>query len=131
MPGSRLLRPYHARQDLARVEAWARSATEVGRGVLREGRHRAVISCGPPHPTHQAARRLARAYGLPLVVDLRDPWALVERIPAHIASPTWYHLSARAESRVVEDARLIVLNTDAALRAMQAAHPEAAGRMIV
>jgi hypothetical protein len=54
----------------------------------------------------------------------------VERIPAHIASPTWYRLSAKAERSVVEEARLIVLNTDAALGAMQGAYPEAAGRML-
>jgi len=130
VPGSRLLRGYHARQDLARIEAWARAAAEVGHGIIRQGRHRAIISCGPPHPTHEGARRLAREFGLPLVIDLRDPWALVERIPAHIASPTWYRLSARAERQVVEDARLIVLNTEVALQAMQAAHPDAAGRMI-
>jgi len=129
VPGPGLVRAYHARQDLARIEAWARAAAEVGRGIIEEGGHRAVVSCGPPHPTHLGARHLARAFDLPLVVDLRDPWALVERIPAHIASPTWYRLSARAERRVVEDAALIVLNTEAALHAMQTAHPDAAGRM--
>ncbi len=129
MTGSGLARAWHARQDLARIEAWARAAADIGAQILEPGVHRAIISCGPPHPVHEGARRLARGSGLPFIVDLRDPWALVERLPAHIASPYWYRRSARDERRVVADASLIVLNTESAQAAMQRSHPDRADRI--
>jgi hypothetical protein len=63
VPGSRLARAWHARQDLARVEAWARAAARVGRAIIEPGRHRMVISCGPPHQTHEGARQIAERTG--------------------------------------------------------------------
>ncbi len=126
VPGSRLARAWHAWQDLARIEAWADAASELGMRVLDPGVHRAIISCGPPHPVHEGARRLAGRVRLPYIVDLRDPWALVERLPAHIASPYWFRRSAADERRVVSDASLIVLNTESAQAAMQQSHPDRA-----
>jgi hypothetical protein len=129
-PGWSLDRAYHARQDLERIRAWAHVAAALGSRILTPGLHQAVISCGPPHPVHEAARIVARAGHLPLVIDLRDPWALVERLPSHIASPAWYRRSARDERRIVRDAALVVLNTDPALRAMRSSHPADADRMV-
>lgn len=111
-------------------KAWALRAAALGRQIFVAGEHRAVVSCGPPHMTHEGARRLARACGLPLVLDFRDVWSLAERVLEFAASPTFVHLAARYEARAVAQADLIVMNTDLAKRAMQEAYPDAADRVI-
>lgn len=125
-----LTRAYHAWREYARDGAWAGAAARVGLGVLRLGAQRAVISCGPPHMCHEAARVVAERGCLPLVLDLRDPWALVQRLPEAIASPVWYGLAARHERRVMRDAALVVMNTEPARRAMAARYPEMTDRLI-
>jgi glycosyltransferase involved in cell wall biosynthesis len=80
--------------------------------------------------THEGARRLARALGLPLVLDFRDPWSLTERVLEFAASPVFLRLAARYEARAVEQADLIVMNTELARRAMQQQYPGAADRII-
>ena len=124
------VRAYHAWREYARDGAWARAAAAVGCTVARAHTHAAVISCGPPHMAHEAARLVAARSGVPLIVDLRDPWTLVQRLPEHLASPVWYGLAARHERRVVRGAALVVMNTEPAARAMAVAYPEAAGRVI-
>jgi protein-tyrosine-phosphatase len=125
-----LRRAYYAWAEYRRQSRWAEAAARLGARLLERGVHRAVVSCGPPHMVHEAARRLADAKGLPLVIDLRDPWSLLQRIPEPVASPLWYSLAARYERRAVAEAALIVMNTESARRAMQAAYPAAAERII-
>src|SRR5262245_46793259 len=121
---------YYAWDEYWRQKHWAEAAARLGAKFLERGVHGAVISCGPPHMVHEAARRLARAKGLPLVIDLRDPWSLLQRIPESVASPLWYSLAAHYERRAVAAAALIVMNTESARRAMQAAYPAAGERII-
>jgi hypothetical protein len=79
---------------------------------------------------HEGARRIAVATGIPLALDFRDPWSLVERIPEHIASPLWFRLATRHEQRVVRDASLIVMNTDLSREAMTERYPHAKERIV-
>ncbi|MBK9692204.1 MAG: hypothetical protein IPO73_11055 [Gemmatimonadetes bacterium] len=72
---------------------------------------------------HEAARRLAARTGLPLVVDMRDPWSLVNRLPEDLASPVVYWMAGRFEPRAVREAMLVVTNTAAARRELQARYP--------
>jgi hypothetical protein len=108
---------------------WAHRAARVARPVI-DARHAAVVTCGPPHMVHEAGRRLAREFGLPLVVDMRDPWSLVERLPFILASPVWLGLSERFERRVLPKAALIVANTPPAAGRLRAAYPALAERII-
>jgi glycosyltransferase involved in cell wall biosynthesis len=122
---------YGAAVIMTRERAWARRAYAVGRSLLGEGTHRLIVSCGPPHwANHEAGRRLARAGALPLVIDLRDPWSLVERLPDSIASPLWLRASARDEARVMCAASLVVMNTEPARDAMRERYPEYTDRII-
>ena len=125
-----LRRAYYAWLDYSRHRHWAEAAGMLGSRLAEPGVHRAVVSCGPPHMGHEAARRVARKKGLALVMDLRDPWSLVQRLSEDIASPIWLALAARYERRAVAEAALVVMNTEPARLAMQAAYPEAAGRVI-
>jgi hypothetical protein len=79
---------------------------------------------------HEGGRRAACALDAPFIMDLRDPWSLVQRLPESIASPVWYHLARRHERRAVASSALIVTNTAPAALGMRAAYPEAGGRVI-
>ncbi len=117
--------------EYARTGSWARRAAVLGRRLVAQGTHRAVISSGPPHMAHEGAREVSRDIGLPLVIDLRDPWSLYERLPSALASPLWYRLAARYEPRAVRQAALIVMNTEPARQAMASRYPDQSNRLIV
>lgn len=125
-----LRRAYYAWLDYARQRHWAEAAAMLGSRLAQPGVHRAVVSCGPPHMVHEAARCVARQKGLALVMDLRDLWSLVQRLSEEIASPIWLALAARYERRAVAEAALVVTNTEPARLAMQAAYPASAERVI-
>ena len=123
-------RAWFAWFDYARGLRWAVDATARALAVFRRGQHQAVVTCGPPHMVHEAGRRIARLTGLPHIVDLRDPWRLVQRLPESIASPLWYLLAAFYERRIITEAALVVTNTEPLERAMRATYPGAANRII-
>ena len=124
------LRAFHAWRAHVRSRTWARRAAEVAHQLLRAAHYRSVITCGPPHMVHEAGRMLRRRTGVPLIVDMRDPWSLTPRIQEEIASPLLLQWARRHERRVVEAAALIVANTKQSRRAMQVAYPSARERVI-
>lgn len=125
------LRAHHARAEFAREAKWVRHAVRRAAPVVDPSVHRAVISCGPPHVmAHETARQLAKRAGLPLVLDYRDPWSLVDRLPADIASPLWRRLAVRYETRCIEEAGIVVMNTEPAARAMAERFPAHANKFI-
>jgi glycosyltransferase involved in cell wall biosynthesis len=116
-------RAYYAWARFAHERAWARRAAAVAGAVAQPGVHQLVISCGPPHLVHEAGVSVSETTGLPLVVDMRDPWSLEHRFQAYLASPLQLHLTARAERRVVDRAALLVMNTPTAAEVMASAYP--------
>lgn len=129
--GSRgFIRAYSAWLHYARGLRWARDAAALALRVFEPGVHGAVVTSGPPHMTHEAGRLLSRMTGIPFVMDMRDPWSLVERLPEEVASPLWLQLAARHERRAVAQAALVVTNTEPFAIAMRRAHPAASGRVI-
>jgi len=125
-----LVRAFHAWLDYRRSERWARAAASVAMQVVERGLHRAVVTSGPPHMAHEAGRIVSRATGLPFVMDLRDPWSLLQRLPESLASPVWFQLANRYERRAVAQASLIVTNTEPFRLAMVGRHPAARNRML-
>jgi hypothetical protein len=121
-----VVRSYLAWLEFARGANWARAAEKAATALARTGDYIAVISSGPPHMAHEAARLVSRATGLPHVADLRDPWSLVQRIAEDVASPTWLRLAQRYEGAVVANAALVTVNTEPCCHAMRAAYPAAA-----
>ena len=114
----------------ANEAVWANSAEQVARTLGASVDYDAIISCGPPHAVHAAGARLSRRLGIPLVMDLRDPWSCIIDLEASIASPLWYRIAERHERGAVNQAALVVMNTDPARLAMQAAHRTAQARII-
>jgi hypothetical protein len=124
------LRAYFAHLDYARWAHWARQAAGVALSIVDPGVHEAVVSSGPPHMVHEAGRIVSLATGLPFVMDMRDPWSLQPILAEHIASPVWLRLAASYERKAARQADILVCVSETMRRAMIAAVPEAAARMI-
>lgn len=123
-------RSYFITMDILRMRAWTLDAFRLARRLYVPGVHRAIITCGPPHLPHEAGRRLSRATGLPHVVDMRDPWSLLERIIEPLASPLFFTYHSWFEKRVIRNAALVVSNTQPARDALTKLYPETASRQI-
>lgn len=55
-------------------KGWNPYLIEKAREILKTGQIDAIISTGPPHSTHLAARQLQKEFDLPWLADFRDPW---------------------------------------------------------
>jgi glycosyltransferase involved in cell wall biosynthesis len=115
----RIRRAYLASAAFRAADAWASRAVAVGRELVRRHDLACVVSSGPPHVAHEAARQIALATHRPFVMDMRDPWFDVEAMPVELRSDRWLALAERYERRCVGDASLVVLNTAAAEQAMR------------
>ena len=116
-------RTYYAWVRFAHDRVWARRMAALGRTVVQPGVHRFVISCGPPQLVHEAGRAVSEATGLPLIIDMRDPWTLQRRLQEYLASPMYFRLASKSERRIVNRASLIVMNTPPAADGMARAYP--------
>lgn len=124
-----VLRAVTSSRYLAGELTWVRQIVAVGRRVVGP-EHRVIVSSGPPHFAHVAGHRLAREFGLPHVVDFRDPWSLTERLPYGIASPVYLRTARHHERRAMEHAALVVANTELAARKLRGAYPAIASRVV-
>lgn len=124
------VRAYYALRTHWQERAWGVAAARFAAAMVEPDVHRAVLSSGPPHVIHDAARALAARTSLPFVFDMRDPWRLVQRLPEAIASPVVYRLAELLEKRAVREAALVVTNTGPARDQLRALYPEAADRII-
>lgn len=119
-----VIRTYFALIAFMRDAKWADAVARAGVRLAAGTNYCVVVSSGPPHMAHAGARRVARSSRLAHVVDMRDPWSLVQRLPAEFASPIWFVLARHFERRVVRTAALVVMNTERSRDAMRAAYPD-------
>ena len=92
-----------------RHSGWILPAVKVSRPLIRKYRPRAIFSSGPPHSAHLVAMILQRLTGLPIICDLRDPWA---RNPWRITGPLFQdRAQSMLERFCVSRADTIILNT--------------------
>jgi glycosyltransferase involved in cell wall biosynthesis len=100
-----------------RYWGWYLSSVRLGTHLLREEKIDAIYSSGPPWTSHLVARHLKRKFGLPWIIDFRDPWA--SSLPEE-TNPAWWHdWAKRLEESCVRRSDLVLGNTDhltAALR---------------
>ena len=123
--GRRMLRAYSAWAWVSKENAWAAEAASIGIRLAQEQPFDAVISSGPPHMAHEGARRVAKAVDAPLIIDLRDPWNTTDMVPEDRSSAAWFALARHYERKAVEQARLVVVNTDLSRDDMRRRYPEA------
>src|SRR5437867_2049955 len=96
------LRAFRVWRDHTRYRAWSRRAAGVAQRLVEGVDYRGVVTSGPPHLVHEVGWQLRRRTGLPLIMDMRDPWSLTPRLPERFASPLWFQIARRCERRVVE-----------------------------
>ena len=116
--------------ERAEQRRWARRAAAVGLEIARASRPDVVVSSGPPHSTHEAARRISTALGVPWLMDMRDPWCSTEVMPPALASRTWIERAGRDEARCVNSARLVAVTTDALRLELAQRYPRLATRFL-
>ncbi len=114
----------------AKQRPWVQDAAALATAIADPEVHRAIVSCGPPHFAHEAARKASLATGLPFVMDMRDPWSLTPSVRESYASPLYFRTAKRKEAAVVDRASLVVTNTEPLRIGMQGAYPGAASRVI-
>lgn len=123
-------RAYFSVAEHLRGQRWVDDAVQAGAKIVQRGVHRVVISSGPPHFAHDAARRVARSAALPFVMDMRDPWSHLQRLPVDTASPVRLALTSISERRAIASAGLVVANTAPMRDQLCRTHPAAARRII-
>jgi glycosyltransferase involved in cell wall biosynthesis len=108
---------------LGRHSADMPHALRAARGLLREGGLEAVVVNSDPYASLLVGLKVAREFDLPLISDLRDPWA-----PCALRRPRRPALQRRLvdrwERRVVEGSARVVLNTATALEDYRGHYPD-------
>lgn len=98
---------------------WVDPAVRLGMEMMEEHRPEAIVVTMSPFTASRAGIELKKRTGLPLVFDLRDPWALDEtRI-----YPTRFHAGRdrAAMGKALAAADLVVMNTPESAKAVGAA----------
>jgi glycosyltransferase involved in cell wall biosynthesis len=126
----RVKRDLLAKSHYRQWRRWAARAARYGIDLAQVTKYECVVSSGPPHMAHEAARRIAAATGLPLITDFRDPWTSDDIAPLGANGTAWKTLSHRYESLALEASALIVSNTPSAARFTKAKYPEHAHKII-
>ena len=109
--------------------AWIEACMNVGLQAGRENPPDLVYASLSPFESCPAAAFIARAFGVPWVADLRDPWALDEMM---VYSSRWHRAAEiRRMRRELSTARLIIMNTPEATRALIEAMPEFSQKRVV
>ncbi|MFZ0801885.1 MAG: glycosyltransferase [Terriglobales bacterium] len=99
---------------------WYWPAIRLGAQVLRQDKIDAIYSSGPPWTSHLVARHLKNKFGLPWLIDFRDPWA--SALPEE-TNPAWWHdWAKRMEESCVQHSDLVLGNTDRLTAALQHHH---------
>lgn len=108
---------------------WASRAADLGVLLSAEVRYDLIVSSGPPHEAHIAARRISAVTGAPSVMDLRDLWSGHTAEPPDLAGPTWRRMTGRLEASCMAAARLVVANTPAMERLIRERYPYLGARL--
>ena len=120
-------RAYVGRLSRSMEKAWLR-------GVLQwmsrnsDEHYDIVISSGPPNLCHVAAAYMASSKGLPLVMDMRDPWGTAVALPPEVASPFEVRYAKRMEAYSASRAAAVLVNTPRARELFIASHPGLSSR---
>ncbi len=119
-----------ARRSYSEWQDWASRAAAVGIALARERPYDMILSSGPPHMSHEAAREVSVATRTPYAMDLRDPWEHEAYQEPESESATLSRLSAEYEAKAVAGASLVVMNTGLAEQMMRERYPDMSDKFI-
>ncbi|MDI1447452.1 glycosyltransferase [Polyangium sp. 6x1] len=118
------LRPFQSMNDHWTIHT-LHGAREAKRIARQEGVSAVVVTAGP-FSAVPSGMWVARALGVPLVLDFRDPWGLHESgaaPPRDAAERGRHHVIDALETHILTRADHVVLNTRRALAAYQERYP--------
>ncbi|MCK5116100.1 MAG: glycosyltransferase family 4 protein [Candidatus Aegiribacteria sp.] len=107
-----------------RHEGWIKNAVETGIGVVPYQEPDVIISTGPPFSSFIAAERVAAKFGIPLILDYRDPWSTL--ITSRFPPPMGSYPGRRMEQKLISKASGIITCTEHLRDQIVERFPEAA-----
>ena len=96
---------------------WVKPAVETAQELIREHAPSAILVTMSPFTAAQAGIELKKQTNLPLILDLRDPWALDETKIYPTPLHAWRDMAAM--SRALRQADLIIMNTPQSAQAVR------------
>jgi glycosyltransferase involved in cell wall biosynthesis len=106
-------RGFRSRVHFKVTDVFARRAVSLGQALAASQRYDVVVSSGPPHAGHLAAREIAATTGIPFVMDMRDPWSEHTAAPEELRSAAWQRITKIDEDRCIASATAVVVTSDA------------------
>lgn len=106
-------RSLRSRLHFMLADGRAKRATALGIALSRSNRFDVVVSSGPPHAAHRAAREIAAQCGAPLIMDMRDPWSDESAMPEELRSRSWRRVARAHERRCVASADAVIVTSKA------------------
>jgi hypothetical protein len=128
--GRRLRRLELAGLFFHQADDWTNRAVATGLAMCADQPYDIVVSSGPPHMAHLAARRIARAVGIPFAIDLRDPIVHDALEPNDMRSDLWRFRMLEWERLCVSDAALVVVTAEGMRTSLAARYPELGSRFL-
>ena len=106
------------------AHAWSLGGLfKVVRNVVRRRRIDAIVITGPPFSWFRIAAKLKKAFGLPIVLDFRDPWTANSL--RYKGTLFWrYWPSQWMERKAVTAADLVILNTPYSKKYFSTKYPQ-------
>jgi glycosyltransferase involved in cell wall biosynthesis len=101
---------------------WAPFAVLRGLRLARRGRLSSICATVPAYSSAVIGYWISRLTGLPLILDLRDPWTRDPYLPAATRFHAW--VDARLEAKAVGHAARVVVISAAMRRGFVRAYPE-------
>ena len=123
-------RVFRSRAHFALADVFARRASAIGAELTTANQYDVVVSSGPPHTAHEAAKTIAARAGLPLVVDMRDPWSDESAMPDELRGAVWRRETRARERACVSAASLVVVTSQAHEELQIAKYPDVRGRIL-
>ena len=123
-------RVFRSRAHFALADVLARRASAIGAELTAVNRYDVVVSSGPPHTAHEAAKTIAARAGLRLVLDMRDPWSDESAMPDEFGGDVWRRESSARERACVSAADLVVVTSQAHEELQLAKYPDVRGRIV-
>lgn len=114
-------------KSVARLFLWPDSRRfwlrEAGRleALVNDVRPGLILACAPPYTDLLLAERVSDRTGIPFAVDLWDPWA--EDVYGMYPTPLHRWLTRRAEARILQKAKLVVVVNGAMRDALAHRYP--------
>jgi glycosyltransferase involved in cell wall biosynthesis len=122
-------RSFRSRMHFRLAGALSERATNLGVALGRTHKYDVIVSSGPPHAAHDAAREIATRSGVPFAMDLRDPWSDEIAMPEEMDSGAWRRASQAHERRCVSAASLVVVTSQAHEVLQLSKYPDLRGRV--